>query len=179
MPPQNPSIQAFFPPNPSTSPPKSLPQTSPPPVGDGFTPTELESALQPATPKTWHPPTEYTEHAIRDLYPGPQAVTFMGRVANIFDVTNAPKTPRSAKGCVKLCVKDDSGAVTVRVWWATRYPKVRLGSLVSVWANHGETFLPSLCWRGTDDDGCWQRICLVGQRRCLRRCFRRGIAVVI
>ena len=37
----------------------------------------------------------------------------MGRVANIYDVANAPKTPRSAKGCVKLCVKDDSGAITV------------------------------------------------------------------
>lgn len=56
---------------------------------------------------------EYAECDIRDLYPGPQAVTFMGRIANIFDVANTPKTPRSAKGCVKLCVKDNSGAITV------------------------------------------------------------------
>jgi hypothetical protein len=51
-------------------------------------------------------------------------------------VANTPKTPRSAKGCVKLCVKDDHDAVTVRVWYANRYPQVKLGSLVSVWTNH-------------------------------------------
>jgi hypothetical protein len=62
-------------------------------------------------------------------------------VANIFDVANAPKTPGSAKGCVKLCVKDDHDAVTVRVWYANRYPQVRLGSLVSVWTNHSRCFM--------------------------------------
>ena len=64
--------------------------------------------------KEWHPPAEYADCEIRDLIPGPKAVTFMGRVANIFDVVNTPKTPRSAKGCLKLCVKDSDSAVTVR-----------------------------------------------------------------
>lgn len=65
----------------------------------------------------------------------------MGRVANIYDVVNSPKTPRSATGCVKLTVKDDDGAITVRMWYATRYPHVRLGSLVSVWCSHSQSFL--------------------------------------
>jgi hypothetical protein len=33
-------------------------------------------------------------------------------------------------------VKDNHDAVTVRVWYANRYPQVKLGSLVSVWTNH-------------------------------------------
>lgn len=64
----------------------------------------------------------------------------MGRVANIYDVINSPKTPKSAKGCAKLTVKDDGGAITVRVWWASRYPIVRLGGLVSVWTGHSKSF---------------------------------------
>ena len=129
------SIQAFFHPTPATSSPAKQPPSSS--IGDGFTPEELEEALKPTPTEPWQPKVEYLECEIRDLYTGPRAVTFMGRVANIFDVANAPKTPRSAKGCVKLCVKDDHDAVTVRVWFADHCPRVRLGSLVSVWTNHG------------------------------------------
>lgn len=110
------SIQAFFTPTPSASPTKCstiLPSSSETPVGDGFTAEEVREALKPKPVEPWHPPVEYAECEIRDLYPGPRAVTFMGRVANIFDVLNTPKTPRSAKGAVKLCVKDDKGAITV------------------------------------------------------------------
>nr|OQO19492.1 hypothetical protein B0A51_11538 [Rachicladosporium sp. CCFEE 5018] len=141
---KNASIQAFFQPTPSTSPVKPIhdPAHSTETVGDGFTTNELQTALKPAlsSPRdTWHPTGEYAECEIRDLQPGPRAVTFMGRVANIFDVgMGTGKTPKSAKGCVKLCVKDERAAVTVRVWWAdeARYlaglGKVRLGVLVSV-----------------------------------------------
>jgi len=109
------SIQAFFPPTPNSSPVKSAssPPSSDVPVGDGFTAEEKQEALKPQPAEPWHPTVEYEDCEIRDLYPGPRAVTFMGRVANIFDVANIPKTPRSAKGCVKLCVKDDTGAITV------------------------------------------------------------------
>lgn len=131
------SIQAFFHPSPSSSSPAKQPSISF--VGDGFTSEELKNALKPAHVEPWHPKGDYLDCEIRDLYPGPRAVTFMGRVANIFDVANAPKTPRSAKGCVKLCVKDDHDAVTVRVWFAVHCPRVRLGSLVSVWTNHSRS----------------------------------------
>lgn len=140
----NSSIQAFF--QPTAAPSASscpIKGSSSPSFGDGFTTEEVEEALKPSQAKAWQPPSDYTEIEIRDLSPGPQAVTFMGRVANIYDVVNSPKTPRSAKGCLKLTVKDDRGAITVRVWYASRYPVVRLGALVSVWTSHSERLLPS------------------------------------
>ena len=130
-------IQAFFPPTPNSSPTKVSPPTSGSAPGDGFTSDEIAEALRPKPAAPWQPTTEYEESDICDLYPGPKAVTFMGRVCNIFDVANTPKTPRSAKGCVKLCVKDDTGAITLRLWYASAMPDLRLGSLVSVWTNHG------------------------------------------
>lgn len=135
---KNSSIQAFFCPSPApfrSSPTKQDPNSS---IGDGFTSQEVEEALKSTPPKIWQPEVEYADCEIRDLYPGPRAVTFMGRIANIFDVANAPKTPRSAKGCLKLCVKDDRDAITIRLWYANRFPNIRLGSLVSVWTNHSE-----------------------------------------
>lgn len=107
------SIQAFFTPSPSPVKLASHPPASNNPPGDGFTAEEVSEALRPPPSQQWCPSVEYAEYDVRDLQPGPRALTFMGRVANIFDVTNTPKTPRSAKGCVKLCVKDSTGAVTV------------------------------------------------------------------
>ena len=177
---KNSSIQAFFSPTTSSSSTKQAPSSS---IGDGFTSEELHEALKPSPVEPWQPKVEYLECEIRDLHPGPRAVTFMGRVANIFDVANAPKTPRSAKGCVKLCVKDDHDAVTIRVWYANRYPQVKLGSLVSVWTNHSgclcaAILLPSLT------DG-WQyrmanlAICQARLRLSSLHSFRREIEAVI
>jgi hypothetical protein len=132
---KNSSIQDFFTPTTPSSSPLTK-QASSSSIGDGFTAEEIEEALVPAAVEPWLPKVDYLECEIRDLHPGPRAVTVMGRVANIFDVVYAPKTPRSAKGCLKLCVKDDRDAVTVRVWYADRCPRVKLGSLVSVWTNH-------------------------------------------
>ena len=129
------SIQAFFPPTPQSSPAKRPAAED---IGDGFTAEEIQVALQPKLPEPWQPPGKYTESDICDLRPGPKAVTFMGRVCNLFDVANTPKTPRSARGCVKLCVKDETGATTVRLWYAHQMPALRLGSLVSIWTTHSE-----------------------------------------
>lgn len=103
-----------YPPTPDSSPTKpAAAPPSKPSVGDGFTHQERSDALKPDFAQPWVPPADYEECQIRDLLPGPRAVTFMGRVANIFDIANTPKTARSAKGCVKLCVKDETGAITV------------------------------------------------------------------
>jgi hypothetical protein len=110
------SIQAFFSPTPSSSPTKTTSLAIPSLdvlIGDGFTAEEIQQALKPKPVEPWHPATEYTELEIRDLEPGPKAVTFMGRIANIFDLANDSKTPRAAKGCIKLYVKDDRAAITV------------------------------------------------------------------
>lgn len=104
----NASIQAYLTPITSPAKPSSIV-----PNGDGFTAEEVQAALRPEAPEPWHPNEDYADCEISDLYAGPRAVTFSGRVANIFDSANTPKTPRSAKGCVKLCVKDGSSAITV------------------------------------------------------------------
>jgi hypothetical protein len=83
-------------------------------VGDGFTGGEIEKFQDHKHAESWHPSMEYTSCEISDLVPGPQAVTFMGRVANMFDVPQTPKSPRAAKGCCKLCVKDCDNTITVR-----------------------------------------------------------------
>ena len=155
------AIQNYFLPTPNVSPFKSdpSPHKSDTPRGDGFTAEEVQQALAPEPAQPWCPRGEYLECDIRDLHPGPRAVTFMGRVANIFDVVNSPKTPKSAKGCVKLCVKDDTGAITVRsnlstddlllivlqvrLWYASRVPTLKLGCLVSVWATHSMRVPPN------------------------------------
>lgn len=132
---KNASIQAYL--TPATSPAKFATHRPEVPYGDGFTEEELQGALRPKPVEAWHPEFEYADREISDLTPGPNAITFMGRVANIFDVTNAPQSPKSAKGCLKLVVKDGGGAITVRLWYASHIPCVRLGSLVSIWTNHG------------------------------------------
>ena len=110
------SVQAFFPPTPQPSPIKTTlsPADSGVQRGDGFTAEEVQDALRPKPTESWHPSIEYTECDIRNLIPGPHAVMFMGRVANIFDVSTSSKSPQAAKGCLKLTVKDNTGAVTVR-----------------------------------------------------------------
>ncbi|KAK5131070.1 hypothetical protein LTR08_001356 [Meristemomyces frigidus] len=132
------SIQAFFLPTPHASPIKTAaaPAAAGVPVGDGFTAEEVQVALRPQPIEPWHPSIEYTECDIRELNPGPRAVMFMGRVANIFDVCSSSKSPRAAKGCLKMTVKDNTGAVTVRLWFAEQPPSIRLGSLVSIWTDH-------------------------------------------
>lgn len=132
------SIQAFFPPTPRPSPKKAMTTSRPvvDAIGDGFTTEEIYEALRPAPALQWQPTEEYTECDIKELLPGSKPVSFMGRVANIFDVAQTPKTPKSAKGCLKLCVKDDHAAITVRVWYADGVPNLRIGSLVSIWTTH-------------------------------------------
>lgn len=63
--------------------------------------------------ENWIPAREYDETDIGSLIPGPQCVTFIGRVANFYDQSTPSKMPQAAKGCVKIIVKDDTGALTV------------------------------------------------------------------
>lgn len=140
---------------PITSPAKPASTTSlAAPIGDGFTFEEVQDRLQLKAFASWHPAEDYVDCEIRDLYAGPRAVSFMGRVANIFDSANTRRTPRSAKGCIKLCVKDGGSAITVcflpsnifarltpekvRLWYTSLIPRIQLGNAVSIWTNHSE-----------------------------------------
>jgi hypothetical protein len=81
-------------------------------MSDGFTSEEITDALYP-TSAQWTPTAEYDEEFIGTLEPGPKFVTFMGRVVNFYDMVKPSKRPMAAKGCLKLMIADDTGALTV------------------------------------------------------------------
>lgn len=120
MAPQSASIQSFFK---SSKPGTSLAhaqsvtpsQAQPKEPGDGFTEAEVEAVLHPVIDESWVPAQDYEEFEIASLIPGPKCVTIQGRVANFYDQNTPSKMPRAAKGCVKIIVKDDSGALTVSI----------------------------------------------------------------
>ena len=113
MPTQNTSIQSFF--RTEVLSPSHKPHTRPSnksDTNDGFTCSEVEAALNPRLHK-WQPRTTYSEVDIGSLVPGPGCVALMGRVVNFYDQTMNSKSPHAAKGCLKVIVKDDSGAFVV------------------------------------------------------------------
>lgn len=81
-------------------------------AGDGFTPEEVETTLKPTLHK-WQPRCDYDEVDIGSLEPGPGCVMLVGRVVNLFREAKSSKTPNGAKGCLRLIVKDDTGALSV------------------------------------------------------------------
>ncbi|KAF2489649.1 hypothetical protein BU16DRAFT_575344 [Lophium mytilinum] len=139
MAPQFPSIQSFFqvkssPNSKEHQPPSSSPSTTP--LGDGFSTEEVDAVLHPTIDSAWTPTQDYEELEIGDLDAGPRCVTFIGRIVNLYDQATPSKAPKAAKGCIKLIVADDSGALTVRLWYANMEYKLRLGHLISVWTPH-------------------------------------------
>jgi hypothetical protein len=120
MPPQFPSIQSFFQSSKSSSSKQPAKHSSKPPtaqnaLGDGFTADEVNAVLHPKIDNSWTPTKHYEDVDIASLVPGPHRVTFQGRIVNLYDQQCPSKKPRAAKGCVKCIVKDDSGAMTVRM----------------------------------------------------------------
>jgi hypothetical protein len=87
----------------------SSPVTEP---GDGFTAEEVDAVLHPPSAQ-WAPTHDYEEVLIGSLDAGPKFVTFVGRVVNCYDIVKPSKRPLAARGCLKLMVADDTGALTV------------------------------------------------------------------
>ena len=112
---QSPSIQSFFSVSQRNSlvPISSSGVSAPMVAGDGFDQVEVDAILDPSSSQSWIPTCDYEELDITSLHSGPKCVTFMGRVVNYFDQPNASRSPRAAKGCLKVMVKDDTGAITV------------------------------------------------------------------
>jgi hypothetical protein len=114
MAPKNLSIDVFFaPPTSSNSSTQVANMTSSPYEGDGFTAQEIDVVLHPKIDVTWKPGREYEEKDIGSLDAGPHCVCVQGRVANLYDQASNVKKPKAAKGCIKMIVKDDTGALTV------------------------------------------------------------------
>ena len=56
----------------------------------------------------------YEDAFIGSLSPGPGCIALLGRIVNFFNLPTPSKMPQAAKGCLKLIVKDDTGAMAVR-----------------------------------------------------------------
>jgi hypothetical protein len=63
----------------------------------------------------------------------------MGRVVNIYDVAKPSKRHGAAQGYIRIMLADDTGVLTVRLWYANLEYKLRLGHLVTVWTVHVST----------------------------------------
>lgn len=114
MAPQVTSIQSFFQPEiPSLCANQAKrPKPKADNTGDGFTSSEVERALHPTLHK-WQPRTHYEETDVANLVPGPGFVALMGRIVNFYDQPTPSKMPQAAKGCLKVVIKDDTGAFAV------------------------------------------------------------------
>ena len=109
---QNPSIMSFYHPELSTDKTKGSINGPSCSSSDGFTAQEIESALHPVLHK-WQPRGKYEDVDIGALVPGPGCVALIGRVVNFYDQATPSKKPHAAKGCLKVIVKDDTGAIVV------------------------------------------------------------------
>ncbi|UPX14921.1 uncharacterized protein EKO05_0005392 [Ascochyta rabiei] len=114
------SIQSYF----TSSPTKN---------SDGFTADEVQGASATAS---WTPNLEYEDADLGSLSPGPRNLALMGRVVNFYDVAKPSKRHTSAQGYIKIMLADDTGVLTVRLWYANVEHKLRLGQLMTVWTVH-------------------------------------------
>lgn len=55
----------------------------------------------------------YEEASLRTLAPGPRRVKISARVVNIHDQPVTGKSPKAARGCLKILVKDNNAALLV------------------------------------------------------------------
>ncbi|MCJ1308764.1 hypothetical protein MMC25_002418 [Agyrium rufum] len=144
--PSNASIQHYF--NPHSLPSKhSSPFTSNP-ISSILTPGESSnisaksqssSVTNTGLQRQWIPKAEYEETDIAALVPGPGRVMIGGRIVNFYDQKIEKKTsPQAARGCIKLIVKDDTGVIAIKLWYADRfaYITLRLGQLVTICTPH-------------------------------------------
>ncbi|KAI4617561.1 uncharacterized protein J4E87_008197 [Alternaria ethzedia] len=82
------------------------------------------------------PTLDYEEADLDTLEPGPCNLTLMGRVVYFNDQSKPSKSHKAAQGCIKILLADDTGVLTVRLWYANTQYKLKLGQLLSVWTVH-------------------------------------------
>ncbi|KAI5273899.1 hypothetical protein E4T47_02819 [Aureobasidium subglaciale] len=131
---QGPSIQSFFPSRPPPS--KGQFRTSSPNPGDGFTQEELDTSPIPLQQDNWVPSANYDEFDIDSLVPGPSRIKIIGRIVNLFERSPKIKLSAGAKGSLHLVVKDDTGAVTIKLSYSMLLYEPQLGQLVAIWVTY-------------------------------------------
>ncbi|KAG9234330.1 hypothetical protein BJ875DRAFT_17906 [Amylocarpus encephaloides] len=102
--------------------------------GDGFTEQELTEALDPMSRK-WNPERDYDETTINKLIPGPRAVTFVGRIVNFSTVIGSSQKETKASGWHYILVKDDTAAISIKLYFARKSYPLKLGQLLSFWTS--------------------------------------------
>ncbi|KAL8694782.1 MAG: hypothetical protein Q9218_000628 [Villophora microphyllina] len=106
--------------------------TAPCENGDGFTAAEVETAMR-SPPHNWEPRKQYKSLQICELSPGQQYVTSRGRVVNLYDQQKPSNVPY---GCCRVLVRDDTGILLVRLWYARYSYELHLGQLVTVFTTN-------------------------------------------
>ena len=89
-----------------------------------------------ANPLQWSPAHTYDTVAISSLSPGPHNATFTCRIINIYDQPFESKMPQSAKGCLKLLVKDNNATLLIKLYYASTIYDLRLDTLITCWTTH-------------------------------------------
>ncbi|KAF1829693.1 hypothetical protein BDW02DRAFT_509332 [Decorospora gaudefroyi] len=126
----------------SSSSVQSYSSSSPTKHRDGFTVDEVQSALAPAEATATRPTDQcqpsldYEEADLGSLEPGPRPLALIGRIVYFNDQARPSKSHKAAQGCIKMMLADDTGVLTVRLWYANTLYKLKLGQLVSVWTVH-------------------------------------------
>ncbi|KAG0652657.1 hypothetical protein D0Z07_0242 [Hyphodiscus hymeniophilus] len=133
MGPSFPSVQSFYSREISTAAEKDEEsQSTPRKPGDGFTEEELADAVDPLRRK-WDPEREYDECSIDNLIPGPKAVTFVGRIANLSTIHGSTQKQPKAAGWHYLILKDDTAAISIKLYFSSGQYPLKLGQLLSIW----------------------------------------------
>ncbi|KAH6642168.1 hypothetical protein C7974DRAFT_430696 [Boeremia exigua] len=110
--------------------------SSPTKNSDGFTADEVQSMKPAGALDVWTPTADYEEADLGALEPGPRNLVLMGRVVNFYDVAKPSKRHKAAQGYIKIMLADDSGVLTVRLWYANTEYNLRLGQLITIWTVH-------------------------------------------
>lgn len=118
------------------APPKGSSPPRAPAPDNSFASSERAANITSSPLSKWSPEHDYEEVSIRDLCPGPRWATFTCRVINIYDQAIESKMPLSAKGCLKILVKDDTATVLIKLWYASTTYYLRLGTLLTCWTTH-------------------------------------------
>ncbi|CAN9237725.1 unnamed protein product [Alternaria alternata] len=106
---------------------------------DGFATEEVHAplaSLEATATSAWAPAFDYEEADLGTLEPGPCNLVLMGRVVYFIDQARPSKSHKAAQGCIKVLLADDTGVLTVRIWYNTTQYRLKLGQLLSVWTVH-------------------------------------------
>jgi hypothetical protein len=63
-------------------------------------------------------------------------VQLMGRIVNFYNIAKPSKQHKAAQGFLRIQLADDTGVLTVRLWYNSVIYSLRLGQLVTLWTVH-------------------------------------------